>query len=99
MLIDTVRIAWVGPTSFGVELNGATKAFTLEERQSVPPEFKEGDLVEVHLHGDMAAAIWGIESSRGYYMFKHVASGKEFKTWHRAEAWRFDALPSDKPKS
>jgi len=46
-----------------------------------------------NLHGDLAAAMWGIENSRGYYMFKHVKSGKEFKTWHRAESWRFDPLP------
>ena len=90
MLVDTVRVAWVGPTSFGVELNGATKAFSLEDGQVVPSEFKDGDLVEVHIHGDMLAVIWGIETSKGYYMFKHVPSGKEFRTWHRAEAWRFE---------
>lgn len=69
-----------------------TKGFTLEEGQVVPPEFKKGDRVEVHLVGDMLGVIWGIESSRGYYLFKHVASGKEFKTWHRAEAWRLDPM-------
>jgi len=92
MLIDTVRISWVGPTSFGVELNDVTNAFTLEEGQVVPPEFRVGDFVEIHLHGDQAAALWGIKSSKGYYKFRHVTSGKEFKTWHRAEAWRFDPL-------
>jgi len=78
----------------GVELNKIIKAFTLEEGQVVPPEFKEGDEVELHLHGDATAEIWGIEHSRGYYLFKHIASGKEFKTWHRAEAYRFDPLPT-----
>jgi|GEM_PF-6912287 len=93
-MVDTVFISWIGPTSFGVERNGVTKTFSLEEGQVVPPEFKEGDLVEVHLHGDITAAIWGIENSRGYYLFKHIPSGKEFKTWHRAESWRFDPLPT-----
>lgn len=93
MQIDKVFISWIGPTSLGVELNGVTKAFSLEEGQVVPPEFKVGDLVELHLQGDLTAAIWGIEKSRGCYLFKHIASGKEFRTWHRAEAFRFDPAP------
>jgi hypothetical protein len=100
MMVDKVFISWIGSTAFGVELNGVAKAFTLAEGQAVPPEFKAGDEVELHLHGDLAAAIWGIENSRGYYLFKHVASGKEFKTWHREEAYRLDPLPepTDDPK-
>lgn len=97
-MIDKVFISWVGPTSFGVELNDVIKTFSLEEGQVVPPEFKKGDLVEVYLHGDITAAIWGVENSRGYYLFKHIPSGKEFKTWHRAESWRFDPLPTPTDK-
>jgi hypothetical protein len=36
------------------------------------------------------AEIWGIETSNGSYLFKHIPSGKEFRTWHRAEAFRLD---------
>ena len=100
MVVDKVFISWIGPTSLGVELNGVTKAFSLEEGQVVPPEFKVGDLVEVHLQGDLTAEIFGIEKSRGFYLFKHIASGKEFKTWHRAEAYKLGPLsrPTDGPK-
>jgi hypothetical protein len=96
MLVDKVFINWIGPTFLGVERNGVSRAFTLEEGQVVPPEFKEGDEVELHLHGDPMAAMWGIEKSKGYYSFKHLASGKEFKTWHRAEAYTLDPLPEPK---
>jgi len=90
MKVDEVFISWVGPISFGVERNGVTKAFSLEEGQVIPPEFKKGDLVELHLEGDPMAEIWGIETSNGSYLFKHIPSGKEFRTWHRAEAFRLD---------
>ncbi len=93
-MVDKVFISWIGPTSLGVERNGVTKAFSLEEGQVVPPEFKKGDLVELHLQGDPMAEIWGIENSKGCYLFKHIASGKEFKTWHRAEAYKLDPLPA-----
>ena len=46
-MVDIVRITWVGSTSFGVELNGVTKAFTLEEGQTVPSEFQVRDFVEI----------------------------------------------------
>lgn len=92
-MVDKVFISWIGPTSFGVERNGVEKAFSLKEGQVVPPEFREGDLVELHLQGDPMAEIWGIESSSGYYLFKHIASGKEFNTWHRAEAYKLNPLP------
>jgi hypothetical protein len=91
MFVDTASISWVGPTSIGVEKNGVTKAFSLEEGQVVPPEFKKGEVVQIHLHGDITAAVFGISQSAGYYMLKHVASGVEFKTFHRAEAFKFDA--------
>lgn len=99
-MIDKVFISWIGPTSLGVERNGVTKAFSLEEGQVVPPEFKEGDLVELHIQGDPMAEIWGIENSKGCYLFKHIASGQEFKTWHRAEAYKLNPLPTstDEPK-
>lgn len=90
MFVDTASISWVGPTSIGVEKNGVTKAFSLQDGQIVPPEFKEGELVEVHLHGDPTAEIFGIQHSAGYYLFKHVPSGVEFKTFHRAEGFKFD---------
>lgn len=92
MFVDKVFISWVGPISFGVERNGVTKAFSLEEGQVVPPEFKKGDLVEIYLEGDPTAEIWGIENSKGSYRFKHIPSGKEFRTWHRAEAYKLDPL-------
>src|SRR5260370_33640698 len=100
MQIDKVFISWIGPTSLGVELNGVTKSFTLEEGQVVPPEFKKGDSVELHLQGDITAAIWGIEKSRGCYLFKHIASGKGFRSCHRAKASRLHPFPTptDDPK-
>ncbi len=52
MLVDQVFLSWVGPISIGVERNGVIKAFSLEEGQAIPPEFKVGDLVELHLEGD-----------------------------------------------
>jgi hypothetical protein len=93
MKVDDVFISWIGPISFGVERNGVMRAFSLEEGQVVPPEFKEGDLVELHLEGDPDAQIWGVENSDGYYLFKHLPSGKEFRTWHKAEAWRLNLPP------
>ena len=96
-MVDEVYISWIGPTAFEVERNGVTRAFSLEEGQVVPPEFKKGDLVELHLVGDPIAEIWGAGKSKGYYLFKHIASGKEFKTWHRAEAFRFEKEYDTRP--
>jgi hypothetical protein len=99
-VIDRVFISWIGPTSLGVELNGVVKGFSLEVGQVVPPEFKVGDLVELHLESDPTAAIWGVANSKGCYLFRHIASGKEFRTWHRADGYKLDPLPDppDEPK-
>lgn len=78
-MIDKVFISWIGPTSLGVELNDVVKGFSLEEGQVVPPEFKVGDLVELHLESDPAAEIWGIDNSKGCYLFKHIDSGKSLE--------------------
>ncbi len=94
-MVDKVFISWVGPISLGVERNGVIKGFSLEEGEQIPPEFKVGDLVELHLESDPMAEIWGIENSQGAYLFRHITSGKEFRTWHRAEAYR---LEKDGPK-
>lgn len=63
--------------------------FDLAEGQSVPPEFKEGDEINVVVHSDHPASI-AMGMNAGYYDITHVSSGKKIRVDHQTSSWRFD---------
>jgi hypothetical protein len=83
------KVAWVGSVALGVETEtGRELAFSLEENQQIPAEFKEGDAVDITNHPDHpSVATMGMESG-GYYEITHIPTGTVFRTWHRADAYK-----------
>ena len=61
------KIDWIGAVALGVLTpEGRPLAFSLEEDQQVPPEFKEGDEVEIENHPDHPANIAMGRENQGY---------------------------------
>jgi hypothetical protein len=85
----TYKVAWVGTVALGVETEkGRQFALSLEENQQIPPEFKEGDLIEIANHPDHpSVSAMGMEST-GYYEITHLPTGTVFRTWHRADMYK-----------
>ena len=80
------KIAWVGTLALGVETDeGRQMAFSLEEGQTIPSEFKEGDQLRIVNHPDHPANV-AMGMNGGYYEITHVRSGAVLETWHRADA-------------
>ncbi|MGI8772417.1 MAG: hypothetical protein ACR2JE_13385 [Acidobacteriaceae bacterium] len=88
------KIDWVGTVAIGLETpGGRTLAFSLEEDQQVPVEFKEGDYVRVTNHPeDSALLAMGFENG-GYYEITHIRTGKVLRTWHRADMYKVEGTP------
>lgn len=61
--------------------------FTLPADRAVPPEFKEGDPVEISIYMAHPAEI-GMGHNSGYYDIKHVYSGKVLRTFHKDDEWK-----------
>lgn len=85
------KIDWIGAVALGVETGaGRPLAFSLEEGQQVPPEFKEGDEVTICNYPEHPAVLaMGMENG-GYYEITHVKSGTVLRTWHRADMYKVD---------
>jgi hypothetical protein len=85
------KIDWVGTVALGVETEGGRSlAFSLEDDQRIPSEFRVGDLVEITNYPDHpSVAAMGMESA-GHYEFRHISSGKVFRTWHRADMYKVE---------
>lgn len=84
-------IDWVGTVALGVKTEGGRQlAFSLEEGQTVPEEFQEGDLVEIANNPGHPAEIARGMGSSGYYEFTHLKTGKTFRTMHRADMYKLD---------
>ncbi|HUB18564.1 MAG TPA: hypothetical protein VL990_08005 [Acidobacteriaceae bacterium] len=85
------KVAWIGAVALGVETDGGRQlAFSLEEDQQIPSEFKEGDPIEIVNHPDHpSVATMGLESG-GFYEITHLPTGKTFRTWHRADMYKVE---------
>jgi hypothetical protein len=85
------KIAWIGTVALGVETDGGQQlAFSLEEDQQVPSEFKVGDPIEICNHPDHpSVAAMGLESG-GYYDITHLPTGMTLRTWHRADMYKVE---------
>jgi hypothetical protein len=82
-------IDWVGTVAISVRTSTGTQlAFSLEENQLIPPEFKEGDEVEISNHPDHPAHLaMGMENG-GYYEITHVPTGTVLRIRHRADMYK-----------
>jgi hypothetical protein len=85
------KIEWIGTVALGIETEGGRSlAFSLEDGQVVPPEFKIGDPVEIaNRPNHPSIAAMGMENG-GYYEFTHIPTGKVFRTWHRADMYKVE---------
>jgi hypothetical protein len=87
----TYKIAWIGAVALGMEDEGGYQyAFSLEDGQTVPPEFKEGDEVEIANRPEHPANLAMSMENQGRYEFTHIPTGTAFKTWHRADKYKVD---------
>ncbi len=85
-----MKIGWIGSVAFQAFTDGGRElVFDLAEGQSLPPEFKEGDAVEIVNRPD-PSAMFVPEINEGYYEVIHVASGQTIKVMHRTSSWRFE---------
>jgi hypothetical protein len=82
-------IDFVGTVALGILEDGEPWIdFALEEGQEVPPEFKVGDEVKIHVQSTHPAMIaMGIIT--GYYEIEHVASGKTLRIMHSVYEYMF----------
>ena len=82
-------VDWVGEVALGVVADGGRPlAFSLEESQSIPPEFQPGDELKIENYPDHPAHIAMGMGNAGYYEITHVASGKTLRTRHRADEYK-----------
>jgi hypothetical protein len=83
------KIGWVGSVAFQVLENGGRElVFDLDEGQSLPPEFKEGDSIDIVNRPDHPANI-EMEMNSGYYEVTHIPSGLKVHVNHKTSEWRF----------
>jgi hypothetical protein len=85
------RIDWIGTVALGVVTGGGRPlAFSLEDGQTVPPEFREGDEVQIANHPEEPVLLaMGFENN-GFYEIKHVKSGATLRTMHRADMYKVE---------
>jgi hypothetical protein len=55
----------------------------------VPPEFKEGDDIDIILHPDHPMSIQMGKKNKGVYEVIHLKSGKKLEVPHETSEWRF----------
>ena len=82
------KIDWIGAVVIGVQTEGGREfAFSFEEGQHVPKEFKVGDDIQIVNHpSHPASKEMGMDW--GFYEITHCSSGKVLKTWHRTDAFQ-----------
>ena len=83
------KMGWTGRAAFQAFDGDKELVFDLADGLVVPPEFKEGDEIDIILHPDHPANIqMGMNS--GYYEFIHLKLGVKFKVPHKTSEWRFE---------
>ena len=84
-----MKLGWIGAVAFQAFTPGGREVvFDLAEGQTPPPEFKEGDEIQVVVISDHPASI-AMGMNAGYYQVTHVPSGKQVKIPHKTSEWRF----------
>lgn len=83
------KLGWIGTAAFQVMDGPKELVFDLAEGQTLPPEFKEGDGIDIVLHPDHPANI-AMGMNSGYYEVTHLESGTKIKLAHKTSEWRFD---------
>jgi hypothetical protein len=83
-----MRLGWIGTVAFQAFDGNKELVFDLAEGLTLPPEFKEGDEINVIVHPDHPASI-AMGMNAGYYEVTHVPSGKQVKVLHKTSEWRF----------
>jgi len=85
------RISSIGTVAIMIEQYEGDRTrilgFTLPADRAVPPEFKEGDEVEISISMSHPAEI-SMGHNRGYYDIKHIPSGKVLRTFHKDDEWK-----------
>ncbi len=85
------RVFQIGTVTISIEEYEGERSrvltFTLPADGAVPPEFKEGDAVEVSISMSHPAVI-AMGHNKGYYDIKHVPSGKTLRTYHKDDEWK-----------
>jgi hypothetical protein len=85
-----MKLGWIGTASFqAFTVGGQEVVFDLEEGNTPPPEFKEGDAVDVINRPDHPAMI-SMGLNYGYYIVTHVPSGVKMEVLHKTSGWRFE---------
>jgi hypothetical protein len=82
------KMGWIGTAAFQALDENRELVFDLAEGLRVPPEFKEGDDIEVILHSDHPASI-AMGMNSGFYDITHVKTGMKFQVPHKTSEWRF----------
>jgi hypothetical protein len=83
-----MKLGWIGTVAFQAFDGPKELVFDLAEGLTLPPEFREGDEIEVAVHSDHPASI-AMGMNAGYYEVTHVSSGKRIKVLHKTSEWRF----------
>jgi hypothetical protein len=85
------KIDWIGTVALGISTEeGRLLAFSLEDGQQVPPEFKVGDPVKIVNHPEHPSVIAMGMENEGYYEFTHIPTGTVFITQHRNDMYKID---------
>jgi hypothetical protein len=83
-------VDWIGPIALGVLQDGKPRfALALEEGQTVPEEFHEGDELRIENHPSNPAMI-AMGVNHGFYEVTHLSSGKTLRIMHRAYGYLFE---------
>jgi hypothetical protein len=81
------KMGWTGTAAFQAVDEDKELVFDLADGLVVPPEFKEGDDIDIVLHPDHPANI-AMGMNSGCYEVIHVKSGKKFEVPHKTSEWR-----------
>jgi hypothetical protein len=85
------KIEWIGTVALGISTEGGRSlAFSLEDGQQVPPEFKVGDPVKIVNFPEHPSVIAMGMGNEGYYEFTHIPTGIVLHTLHRNDMYKVE---------
>ena len=82
-------MGWIGTVAFQAFDGDRELVFDLAEDASVPPEFNEGDEIEIAVNPDHPANI-AMGKNSGYYEIVHMRTKITFSVPHETSRWRFE---------
>jgi hypothetical protein len=82
------KMGWVGRAAFQALDGDRELVFDLADGISVPPEFKEGDDIDIVVNPAHPAMI-AMDMNTGFYEIVHLKSGVKFDVPHKTSEWRF----------